>query len=71
MTKDKILYYLRRRMRDLEDTPPSHASMAASGLGYAERVARVKHSEVQRAEHEAEVEALTEAIRIVEEHARC
>lgn len=67
-SKDRILFCLRRRVRELESTTPSHEGMAMKGMSYADREAALKKAEERRAEHSAEIDALTEAILLVEKH---
>jgi hypothetical protein len=66
--KDKILFYLRRRVRELESETPSHESMAMKGYSYEQRDAALKQATERAAKNKDEVEALTEAILLVEKH---
>lgn len=62
MTKDQVLFHLKRMLKDYEPSAPDHEQMAKEGLSYVERQRRL-------AAHEKdypEAEALRTAIEVVD-----
>jgi hypothetical protein len=70
MNKEKILFWLNRRVRNLENLceEPDMEKMATQGLDYSTRQARLKDHQEKHEQFQPEIDAMREAIRIVEQH---
>jgi len=56
--KEQALFYLDRRLAELEKEVPDQQKMAEQGLSYSERIAATKHSDAENKEVELELGAM-------------
>lgn len=68
--KERAMFYLSRRIRELDNTTalPSHESLAHAGLSYEDRRAAVNTADTRRRVAELEMGALQYARDVVEKH---
>jgi hypothetical protein len=68
MNKDRALFWIKRRIRELEDTGtvPDQKAMAARGLSYAERLATGAAASIRADKSSAELESLNEVVALIE-----
>lgn len=71
MNKDRAIFYLKRRLREVEDstTTKTMEQMAADGVGYGTRLKIIETAEHRADAVRGEIEALTEAIEFIERNA--
>lgn len=69
--KDRALFWLSRRIRELESksTPPAHEDMALAGLSYAQRQELLAQRAKAQDDHAGELAALREVREFVVEQA--
>lgn len=71
MNKDKALFWLNRRIRELEAKagPPNQEDMAKAGLSYSQRSSMVKMSEEASSNAQGELSSLQEVYAFIQEKA--
>ena len=66
LSKDVVLFWLKRHLSGLEEQTPDQEAMAKQGLSYGQRSAAVKAAAEAVTARETEREAFKRAIEIVE-----
>lgn len=71
MNKDKAIFWLNRRIKELEakSAPPSQEAMATHGLSYGDRQAMVASKEKVAGDVEGELSSLKEVVAFLHEKA--
>ena len=69
MNKDKALFWLNRRIRELEAKAPSQEDMAKAGMSYGQRQATMKMSEEAANNAQGELSSLQEVVAFLQEKA--
>ena len=69
MRKDIIVFWMERRIRQLEADPINHVALAQAGASYAERRAAEETAAKQADAHKVEMHALQAALKYLKANA--
>ena len=68
VTKDQMLYWMRRHVRHLEGDKPNMEEMARKGIPYEERQKMIAQWEKTNLDQQQQIECFNKAIELVERH---
>lgn len=68
VTKEQTLFWLGRRLRDLEGEKPDMEEMARKGLSYEQRLEKIQQWEKSNIDQQQQIEAFKKAIELVERY---